>query len=199
MQIISTKSSAAISLAISALRCGSVILIPTETVYGLACLWSDPLARARIFHLKQRSSSKHLQMLAASVSQAISAGVLPSEELQKISASFWPGPLTLVCAAKDDESIGLRIPQHSFLLELLAQLGEPLAASSANISGGVAALSVEDALKQFVELPGLVIDDGKINNQNAMASTVAKLENKEITVLREGKVKLEELQNAINC
>ncbi|NMA47664.1 MAG: translation factor Sua5, partial [Lentisphaerae bacterium] len=113
----------AIGAAVRILRAGGVVAAPTETVYGLLARWSDSAARERIYQLKHRPANKRLQMLAPSLTAAEAAGLLPHPALPAIAAAFWPGALTVVAPARNNDSIGLRIPAHPFILAVLHELG----------------------------------------------------------------------------
>ena len=141
METLLQDSPLTIPQAVLALRDGQVIAAPTETVYGLMALWKSATARQEIYRLKHRPADKRLQMLAPDVETAIRAGLKPNAMLRKIAAAFWPGPLTVIVEANDGDTIGLRIPNHPFILKLLRELGEPLAATSANLSGTPAAIT----------------------------------------------------------
>ena len=174
------------------LRAGGVAAIPTETVYGLVCLWRSHLGRERIYELKARPAQKRLQMLAPTVEAAIAAGLQDDARLERIAKAFWPGALTVVAKANGEhDSIGLRIPAHPFVLTLLKELGEPLAATSANLSGQPAGLTAEEAIQGLVAPPDALVDGGSVRETGGTASTVVSLLDKTPTLLREGPISLE--------
>jgi len=197
MQILFENASNTLLTAMKRLGSGAVLILPTETVYGLATLWKNPIGREKIYHLKQRPSDKRLQMLAGSLEQAAFAGVQVTDPLRKIATAFWPGPLTVVTAATQDESIGLRIPKHPFLLRLLQELGEPLAATSANRSGQPAATTAIEALSQLNGEPDLVIDGGEVSTTGGNASTVVSLLHDQLQILRPGSITLAQLNECL--
>ena len=94
----------------------------------------------------------------------------------------------------DGDSIGLRIPAHPFLLRLLRELGEPLAATSANLSGQPSASTATEALRSLNGQPDLVIDGGLVSITAGAASTVVSLLDKNIRILREGPITLAKLE-----
>jgi L-threonylcarbamoyladenylate synthase len=193
--MISAQAPDAIQRTIACLRGGGVVALPTETVYGLMALWRDGLARERIYELKQRPADKRLQMLASSVAMACQAGVLPSPVLDALGQAFWPGPLTVVAEAAGSETIGLRVPRHPFLLAVLEELGEPLAATSANLSGQPPALTAEAAVRDLAGEVALLVDGGTV--EVGAASTVVSVVGGELTVLREGPISEAELRAAL--
>ena len=178
----------------SILRAGGVATIPTETVYGLVCLWCSHQGRERIYELKARPAQKRLQMLAPSVQVAIAAGLQDDARLERIAKAFWPGALTVVAKATGEyDSIGLRIPAHPFVLALLEALGEPLAATSANLSGQPAGLTADEAIRGLVGQPDALVDGGSVRETGGTASTVVSLLGATPAILREGPISLEQI------
>ena len=174
--------------AVAILDRGGVVVIPTETVYGIAAR-PDAAGVARIFEVKGRPSDKSLQLLVDDAS-LLEVLARPSEAAKALARAFWPGPLTLVVPANDaapqavrtNDTIGLRQPAHPVALELLARTG-PLAASSANRSGEHAATTIEGIHDVFGDLVDGYVDGGYIDES---ASTVVALIDDEPTFLRVG-------------
>jgi len=164
---------------------GGVVVIPTETVYGLVTLWNNTTGRQRIYDLKRRPSDKRLQMLAVNVASACVAGVLSDARLEVLARAFWPGPVTVVCRAAADDTVGLRVPNHEFVLALLRELKQPLAATSANRSGRPAADTAAAAVADLDGTPDLLVDSGQVVGE---ASTVVSLVRNAPELLREGPV-----------
>jgi L-threonylcarbamoyladenylate synthase len=191
------ESANAVGEAAAVLRKGGVIVVPTETVYGLVALWRDAAARERIYRLKRRPAVKRLQMLAASVAMAVRGGMLQDVRLEQLAKAFWPGALTVVAAAQSGDSIGLRIPAHDFVLALLRELDEPLAATSANLSGEPAAVTAAEAIVHLDGEPDLVVDGGTVTCTDGNASTVVSLLEEEPAILREGPISLPQIRLAL--
>ena len=198
MDTVLQDSPQAIRQAILTLRGGNVIAAPTETVYGLMALWQSDSARQEIYRLKHRPADKRLQMLAPDVETAIRAGLKPNDMLQKIADAFWPGPLTVIVEANDGDTIGLRIPNHPLILKLLRELGEPLAATSANLSGTPAAITPSDAVANLDGRPALLIDGGKVTVTGGASSTVVSIVGGTITILRQGPITLQDIQTVLD-
>ncbi len=127
--------------AIAKLKNGEVVAIPTETVYGLAADASNDAALRQIYAIKQRPADNPLIVHIADVSQVSDWAAEFSPLAQKLAQAFWPGPFTLVLAAKDcvsqivrghQPTVALRVPAHPVALELLKKSGLALAAPSAN-------------------------------------------------------------------
>ncbi len=197
---------AALPAALQCLQEGGVLMLPTETVYGLITRWDNPEGRERIYAMKHRPASKLLQMMTADLPAAYQAGIHPSPELERLATRFWPGPLTVVAKATmppensplpKQDSIGLRIPNHPFLLQLMKEAKCPLAATSANRSGTPAAINYHDALDGLGEMPDLAVDAGVITVTDGAASTVVSLLENTPKILREGTISLQEIQQAV--
>lgn len=192
LHLISDAPDAAMRVA-QILKTDGVAALPTETVYGLVALWRSSHARERIYLLKRRPPQKRLQMLAHSVDSAIAAGLLPDPRLHQLAKRFWPGALTVVAPAKNGDSIGLRIPAHPFILKLLQLLDEPLAATSANLSGMPPGLDAATAVSALAGEPDVIVDGGSVRDTGGVASTVVSLLGETPVLLRQGPVTLNEI------
>ena len=127
--------------AITLLKRGEVVAIPTETVYGLAADASNDAALRQIYAIKQRPADNPLIVHIAGVSQVLDFAKEFPPLAQKLANAFWPGPFTLVLPAKESVSkivrggqptVALRVPSHPLTLQLLKESGLALAAPSAN-------------------------------------------------------------------
>ena len=155
-------------------RDDGVLLVPTETVYGLVCDASHEAARAKIYEMKRRPASKLLTLFFASRQAAEAAFPAMPETAKRFAAAFCPGPVTLI-VPDGDAFTGFRIPDHPALLNLLKAYGRPLASTSANLSGQPPAHTVDEALASLAFPPDGVLDGGAIPPESA-ASTVIKVE-----------------------
>ncbi|MDH3469886.1 MAG: L-threonylcarbamoyladenylate synthase [Acidimicrobiia bacterium] len=179
--------------ALEALRRGAVVGVPTDTVYGLAVDAYRPDGVAELRRLKGRSSSQPIALLVATLDQAESVSPL-GEPARRLAAEHWPGPLTIVCrlhpglpnwlgdAARG--TIGLRMPNHPVLLELL-ELAGPLAATSANMSGEQPTLNAESAKAVFGDDVSVYVDAPA---GGVESSTVVDVTTDPPTVLRPGPI-----------
>lgn len=169
------------------------VLIPTETVYGLACLWTDNVAKEIIYKAKARPETKPFQMLVSSVDMAMKYGCSLNPTALKIAAAFCPGPITIIVPSVDGVSkIGFRIPEHEFVLQLIKKLDAPLAATSANLSGEPAALNAKDALSSLRIKPSFSIDGGDLPKES-LASTVVEIVGDELKIIRKGPISYDSL------
>jgi L-threonylcarbamoyladenylate synthase len=158
----------AIAAAVSALRAGRLVAVPTETVYGVTCLL-DAAAVERLLDAKRRPPSKGITLMVDTVEQAASVAELPAAA-RRLAARFWPGPLTLVLPVVPGASlptsltgetgaIGCRVPDHAAPRALARSLG-PLPLTSANLSGAPDARDAAEVVRQLGASVAVVLDDG---------------------------------------
>ncbi|MDD4178824.1 MAG: L-threonylcarbamoyladenylate synthase [Candidatus Margulisbacteria bacterium] len=145
--------------AVKTLKSGGVIAFPTETVFGIGALLSKPEAIKRIYKLKKRPRSKPLQVLVASLPQALELGKFSKQALE-LGKKDWPGPLTLIVhkTAKvpklitgGTEKVGLRIPAHRTIIDLVRKCG-PIVATSANEAGEKPSLTAKEVKQKLAAL-----------------------------------------------
>ncbi|MBY0228730.1 MAG: threonylcarbamoyl-AMP synthase [Gemmataceae bacterium] len=149
------------------LRAGKVVAFPTETVYGLGANALDADAVARIFASKGRPPSNPLIVHVADIEQARGLAEW-NDSAQSLAERFWPGPLTLVLPKRavpdivtaGGPTVALRMPAHPVALALLRAAGVPLAAPSANLSGGISATRAEHVLAGLDGKIDAVLDGG---------------------------------------
>lgn len=135
-----------VARAAAGLRAGGLVAVPTETVYGLAADAGNAAAVARIFAVKGRPLGHPLIIHLADVDQLDDWATRPSDVARRLAARAWPGPLTLIVPRSDlvsdgitggRDTVGLRVPAHPMLRDLLRRSGCAIAAPSANLFGAV--------------------------------------------------------------
>jgi len=181
---------------LDALGAGSVVAIPTDTVYGLAARLDRPGALDVLFALKSRPADVALPVLIGRWNQLRSVAETWPRDASMIAARFWPGPLTVVVPARpeigpllggDGTTVGIRRPAHSFVRALCVKAG-PLAVTSANRHGASPSHSAAEVLEAFADAGGalaLVVDGGRCDG---VPSTVADCTTSPPTCRREGGV-----------
>ncbi len=181
------------------LKQGKTLVYPTETVYGLGCDATNQSAVDKIFEIKKRQQDKSVLVLVPSVAMAMSY-VEWNEKLEEISGKYWPGPLTVVMRAKpdcglaggvvaEDGTVAFRVTGHALCAEISEALNRPLVSTSANISSHKSPSDIKDVLETFAnaeDKPDMVIDAGGL--PHISPSTVIKIENGEVVVLRQGEL-----------
>lgn len=194
MEILTCES--AVDEAVNVLKKpGSVLLVPTETVYGLVCAWGDALGRSRIYALKHRAENKPLAAFVPDLTALPQEAVLP-ESARRVAERFCPGPVTLVVPDRNGGTFGFRIPDHPFLLRLLEVFGGALASTSANLSGQPPACDIEYALRSIDGEPELVVDGGALPPDSRASTVVRFFADSSWEILREGPVSREQIAGA---
>lgn len=168
---------------------GAVVLLPTETVYGLVCRADDAAARQRIYDLKDRDASKPLGWFVADWRMLAGYGVRLEGLPEQLAVRHCPGPITIIVPRQDGGTTGFRVPDHPLVLAVLRRIGCPLAQTSANHSGHPNALTVQAALAELSGDAALAVDGGPIA-PDALASTVVDATGKEPRVLRRGALRI---------
>ncbi len=169
---------------------GAVLLVPTETVYGLVCRASDSAAVDRIYALKDRDRSKKLALFTGDWRKLADSGVILDGLPSKLAEKYCPGAITIIAADRSGETVGFRVPDHPFIQELLKNTGCTLASTSANLSGHPNALDADSALQELDGQPDMAIDGGAIP-AGALASTVVNATGAEPEILRQGALHIE--------
>jgi L-threonylcarbamoyladenylate synthase len=196
---VTTIESPRLEAAVADLRLGRLVVLPTDTVYGIGAL---PKARggiARIFEVKGRPTDKPLPVLAAHVDDLAEVVELDARA-RSVGKRFWPGPLTVVLPRAPafpfdvggpsgaEETIAVRVPKHP-LARALLELTGPLAVTSANRSGEAPATTAEEARTHFGDFVAHYLDGGRCAGE---VSTLLSLVGKP-RVLRPGAIPEREL------
>lgn len=189
-------------IAMQELKKGNVIAVPTDTVYGIACLLDKEAAIEEIYKIKERDSSKAIPLLIGEYEQIICATDGISEQAQNLAKRFWPGPLTLVipkrlelpAALTPYGTVGVRMPDHTWLRNLIQKVGV-LAATSANISGGENPRTAKDVLKQLDGRIPLIVDGSTC--EGGIPSTVVDCSKEEIKILRIGGISQQQIEDTL--
>ena len=179
----------ALEKAKAVLREGGLVIVPTETVYGIACDPAVPGAMDRLIAAKGRDGDKPIARLAADGEQVKAASRHWNPGLESLASKWWPGPLTIVLETADGWT-GYRVPDHAVAIELAKLCGRTLALTSANLSGDPDTKTAQEAVAS-VEAD-LALDSGPSADQ-AIPSTVIKVDRNEIECLREGRIPFEEI------
>jgi len=189
--------------AAAAALAGRLIVIPTDTVYGLGTRPDDAAAAAALFEAKARPRDLSMAVLVPSAASAREIAAF-DERADALAARFWPGPLTLVLPRTDASSrwdlgsdartIGVRMPHHPLALAVLGITG-PLAVTSANRSGDVTPRECDGLARAFgARVAVYLCQDEPLEG---MASTVVDLTEGELRVLRAGSLDEAELLAAL--
>jgi L-threonylcarbamoyladenylate synthase len=185
---------AAVAAAAEALRSGGIVILPTDTVYGLAARPDAPDAVQAVYRAKGRPSGMHLPVLAASVDQVSALGVAFGTAASVLAARWWPGPLTLAFAFEPGagrpawlagrDEVAVRVPDHAFVRALLRRTGV-LVVTSANPHGADTPLTAAAASASLGGAVDLVVDGGALTE---VPSTLVNLVGRAPVVEREGAI-----------
>ena len=190
-----------VRLAAEALRRGELVILPTETVYGLAAAADDPVAVRRVFAAKARPAD-HPLIVHLAVPGAIDewARDVP-DAARALAAAHWPGPLTLLLRrasrVRDEvtggrDSVALRVPRHALALDVLRAYGSGVVAPSANPFGRVSPTTAAHAVADLGHAVAVVVDGGPCSE--GVESTIVDLTTDTPQLLRAGALPVEEIE-----
>ncbi len=182
--------------AASVIAGGGLVIIPTETVYGIAVNAKDDKAIDRLYEIKKRPRDKMLSLHIAKKLAIRDFALDIPIAAYKLIGKFWPGAMTLVLKSKEGGTVGLRMPDNEVALEVIFASGVPVYCPSANITGKPAPGDFESAIKDLEGKIDFAIDAGK--TKMGIESTVVDLSVVPPKILREGAIKGEEILKAVN-
>jgi tRNA threonylcarbamoyl adenosine modification protein (Sua5/YciO/YrdC/YwlC family) len=195
------QRAAGLKAAVDAVRRGELVVLPTDTVYGLGADAFTPAAVAGLLAAKQRGRDMPPPVLVGTVRAATALIEDLSDAGRDLIQEFWPGGLTLVCRARrmlswdlgeTKDTVAVRMPMHPVALDLLRETG-PLAVSSANISGSPAANTADEAAAQLGDTVSVVLDGGPATS--GAPSTIVDLTGLVPRLLRAGVISIEQLRS----
>lgn len=186
---------------IDILKNGGIVAFPTDTVFGLACIINKE-AISKIYEAKGRSFDKPLPMMCNSL-EMIESVAYVSDKAKKIINKFVPGAITLIFNKKDNiedfvtngkKTIGIRVPDDKWILNLISELNEPILVTSANLSDTGSLTSFEDVYKQLNgRIDAIVCEDAR----GETSSTIIDITN-DVKLLRQGPISLNDIMEVIN-
>jgi L-threonylcarbamoyladenylate synthase len=185
------------------LQRGGLVVVPTDTVYGLAVRPGDDDAVQAVYRAKGRPGGMHLPVLAASLDQVRALGVEVTTAAGVLAGRWWPGPLTLAFgfeagSARPDwlagrEEVAVRIPDHDFLRGLLRATGV-LLVTSANPHGAPTARVAGDVSLSLGDAVDLIVDGGELTE---VPSTLVNVRGEQPAIEREGVISRTEIETAL--
>lgn len=173
-----------------------LIIFPTDTVYGIACNAFSEIAIKKLFLAKNRSFDKPIGVLTDSNEKINMIVKNINKKEKELIDKYLPGNLTIIFDKKDivsdlltanKSTIGVRIPDNEIALEILRSYKHPLATTSVNLAGKKEGTEVNDFIDEFKDKVDIIIDGGKTSE---IPSTIVRVENNEINILREGSLKI---------
>ena len=193
----------AIEAASLAIQRGDLVVLPTDTVYGVAADAFDPAAVRSLLAAKGRGREMPPPVLVSAASTIDALAVNIPDYARALVDAFWPGPLTLVCHQQTSlqwdlgdtrGTVAVRMPDHDIALEILERTG-PLAVSSANRTGMPAATDADQAMEMIGDEVAVIVDGG--TSPGAAASTIVDATGPQGRILRRGALSLEQLNKVL--
>jgi len=194
----------AIRVAADAIRRGELVIFPTETVYGLAADAFNEAAVKAVYDAKGRLDHQPLPVQVGSVQDVFRAAEFMSPEARRLAEMYWPGPLTLVLnksaslpsiVTSGGDTVGVRVPDHPVALGLVKELGSPIVATSANVSGRPAPRTAVEAIRDVGENVSVVLDGG--DSRFGIASTVVDMTVSPPKIVRRGSVEVADIRKVL--
>ena len=200
--ILRSEATKNLNKAVSILKSGGVVIFPTDTVYGIGCLFDNPEAVDRIYNIKNRPKNQPFPILVSSIEQVEKLAII-SQQAKKLMSKYWPGGLTIILTPLPiprlstyskpgleqlgkSGKIGFRMPDSKLLQNTISQVG-PIIGTSANFHGQKTPTSLEELDPELIKLVDYVV---KGECKKGMESTVVDITSGRIKILRQGAIKL---------
>lgn len=200
-RLVNSETSHALQIAAQALKQGQLVAFPTDTIYGVGCGAFEAAAIERLYDIKGRARNKPIPILVKDLQQLSEIACDLSDTAQRLIERFWPGPLTLIVKGKSNSvgltngTIAVRMPGHVFALALIAEVGTPIATTSANRSGYTSPLDAHQVLLNLGSRIDLILDAGPC--PGGIDSTVVDTTGPEIRILRETAISARLIKEAL--
>lgn len=185
--------------AIELFKIGKIGIFPTDTAFGIGCVIDNENSVSRLFKMRKRPENKPTPVLVNSMKMAeeFTKSII-ANDVKELTVKYWPGGLTLVlpCVNRDipslvrggTDTLGVRMPNHDLILEIIEKVGKPILAPSANFAGEKTPFLIEQVDPSLVRLVDFVLEGDCYGKS---PSTVLDCTQKPYKILREGAVKLD--------
>lgn len=179
---------------IEELKKGHLVIMPTDTIYGIIGDATDEKVIKKVYDIKERSYEKPLLILVSNEKMLKELVTEIPDRIQQLMNDYWPGPLTILFKKTDNvsplltansEYIAIRIPNDERLIHIMNTLNKPLISTSANISSHEVITNTNQIEPRMREKIDYIVDGGTINKAS---STLIKVENDKIQILRAGEL-----------
>ncbi len=188
-----------------AIREGKLAVFRTDTVYGIGTSAFDEEACKRIYEIKQRPINKPLVILISDISMLEKIVEFVSVAERELIDEFWPRPLTILFKKKEGvlpevvalntDYIGIRLLDEGIAKELVKAAGVPVVAPSANLAGSPTGTKMAKIMEELDGKVDYILDEGDVVDE--MASTIVQVVGEKIVVIREGRIKQEEIERCL--
>ena len=184
---------------------GKVAIFPTETVYGIGTNGLDQKAIEKLYEVKFRPFNKPITLLVSDMEMIKKVARDITDMEYKLMEAFFPGPFTIILKKKDivpniltanGDTVGIRMPDSEIARKIVEYAGVPVATTSANISGRESGTNIESIVKEFADRVDFYVDGGE--SKIGIGSTIAKVVNGRIRILRQGSISKEQIDKIIN-
>lgn len=180
--------------AVDILNDDGIIIVPTDTVYGLAIKSSSEVAKNKIYSIKKREFNKRLPIVVDTYERLMEVCDVDKEILKKIQP-FYPGKLTLVLNKKNsNETIAVRMINNEIINKIIGKLDCPLYLTSANVSNNETSDDIMEIIEEFDGMVDMVIMGNKTSKTY---STIVDFTNNEIKLIREGAIPFEKIKEVL--
>ena len=176
---------------------GGIVITPTDTIYGIMGKKKKKNVIRKVFEIKKRPFNKPLLLLMDSFEMVKQYTEEISEKERLLMDRYWPGLVTFILKKNDkvselitsgNDTVGIRIPNNKDLLEIIRRLNRPVISTSANITGTEVITSTQLLEKDLIDNIDYIEDGGEVDSES---STIIKIEDNKLVVLREGKLSRE--------
>jgi L-threonylcarbamoyladenylate synthase len=186
-----------ISRAVSVVKEGGIIIYPTDTAFGIGCRIDNRKSVDRLFMIRKRPVTQAMPVLVRSKDMALAYFDSPSHIVRHFMETYWPGALTIVSKCKKNaiyspicggrKSVGLRMPNHETILDIIEGVGVPVLGPSANFHGDITPYSLQELNPELIKHVDYVVQ-GECSV--GLASTVVDCTVTPYTIIRQGAVTL---------
>lgn len=181
--------------AVSILKEDGVIVIPTDTVYGLACSGNSEIGVNKIYNIKKRNFNKKLPIIVDTYDRLMDLCEVDKDSLRKLK-EFFPGELTIILKKKNsEETKAVRMINNEIINKIIERLDCFLYLTSANVSGDEPVSDISNLMKEFDGKVDMIIMGSKMSK---VSSTIVDLTRKELKLVREGNIKFSKILEVYN-
>lgn len=187
---------------VEVIKSGGVVIMPTDTIYGIIADATNEYAIQRVYEMKKRNENKPMLMLVNSIKMLEKYVSSISDIERKLIDELWPGALTIIFKKRNVsdlltgglDTVGIRFPDNKLLIDIMNELNVPLLSTSVNVSGDESATCINNINNLILDNVDYVYDMGECKGE---PSTIVVVDNNELKVLREGVIKSNEIFDII--
>lgn len=187
---------------VEVIKSGGVVIMPTDTIYGIIADATNECAIQRVYEMKKRNEHKPMLMLVNSIEMLEKYVSSINDVERKLIDELWPGALTIIFKKKNIsdlltgglDTVGIRFPDNELLIDIMNELNVPLLSTSVNVSGDESATCINNISNLILDSVDYVYDVGECKGE---PSTIVVVNDNELKILREGVIKSNEIFDII--